>query len=288
MLPEDWQFTATLTDDDPALQNKTCTFDFVFDGTQISGAGFYDQEIIPNTITSGIWQKVVINKVYYDVDDEHGIGSGANEWKNEWIELYNPLDQDINIKDWVICDNNDCKTINPNVSIPSLGFALLSHDASTWQYWEIPDGVEKINLGGAPPHLALDNDADMLILKNASSTIIDQMNWGTATDTWPNYNANVWDPGVPDAPEGHILARVPTGIDTDTVSDWKDLGLPQVTVIWPNGGETLWVGHTETLRWNATNPNGNNNLLTIDLWYSKDSGNTWANIATSTENDGVL
>ncbi len=52
---EDWQFTATLTDDDPALQNKTCTFDFVFDGTQIEGAGFYDQEIIPNTINSGSW-----------------------------------------------------------------------------------------------------------------------------------------------------------------------------------------------------------------------------------------
>jgi hypothetical protein len=281
----DWQFTATLTSDDPSLQNQTCVFDFIFDGTQIGGTGFYDQEIIQNTITSGIWQKVVINKVYYDVDVAHG-----TEPQNEWIELYNPNDQAVNVKDWGICDNNDCVTINPNVSIPALGYALLSHDASTWQYWEILDGVIKIHaLGGG--FIAMNNDADMLVFKNASSTIIDQMNWGTptmSTTTWPNYNSGVWNPGVPDAPQGHMLARVPSGFDTDQPSDWHDLGLPQVTVNWPNGGEVLYVGQTYTLQWTATNPNGDqdNTKLNIDIYYSGNSGATWAAIATSTQNDG--
>ena len=55
--PDDWQFTATLTSSDAGLQNQTCNFDFVFDGSQISGAGFSDQETISNTITSGSWVK---------------------------------------------------------------------------------------------------------------------------------------------------------------------------------------------------------------------------------------
>jgi len=283
----DWQFTANLTSNDPALQNQTCNFDFVFDGVQAEGPGFSDQEIISNTITSGIWLKILINKVYYDVDDAHG--GDTDEWKHEWIELYNPLSNDVNLKNWEICDNTDCKTIHPDVSIPALGYALLSHDASTWQqYWEVPAGVEKINLGGAPSHLALDNTADMLVLKNADGVVIDQMNWGAPDSSWPNYNLDVWNPGAPDVAAGHMLGRVPSGYDTDQPSDFKDLALPTVSVIWPNGGETLWVGRTHDLKWTATNPNGDNNALSIDILYSKDSGATWAKIATSTENDGIF
>lgn len=58
---DDWQFTVNLPSDDPALENQTCTFDFVFDGVQIGGAGFYDQEIISNTINSGEWTEPEIS-----------------------------------------------------------------------------------------------------------------------------------------------------------------------------------------------------------------------------------
>ncbi len=286
---DEWQFKVNLSSDDPSLQNQTCNFDFVFDGTQIGGAGFSDQEIISNTITSGIWQKVVINKVYYDVDAAHG-ESGRNEWKYEWIELYNPLDHSINLKNWEICDNIDCEIIHQNVSIPALGFVLLAHDNSVWEhYWEVPDSVPTVNLGNAPTHLALSNTADMLILKNDSGINIDQMNWGTPTSTWQNYNENVWDPGVTDAPEGHILARVSNGTDTDTRADWHDLELPQVTVLRPNGGEVLYIGRTYDIKWSARNSNGTDTALTIDIWYSRDSGNSWAKITSTstTENDGV-
>jgi hypothetical protein len=50
-----WQFTVTLRSNDPGLENETCNFDFVFDGVQIGGVGFSDQEIISNTIDSGSW-----------------------------------------------------------------------------------------------------------------------------------------------------------------------------------------------------------------------------------------
>jgi len=70
----DWQFTATLTSNDPSLQNQTCTFDFVFNGTQIGGAGFYDKETITNLVTTGIWEDVWIQTTQGDFE----AGSGTN------------------------------------------------------------------------------------------------------------------------------------------------------------------------------------------------------------------
>ncbi len=53
--PESWVFTTTLTSSDSSLENQTCSFDLVFNGSQIGGAGFSDTEAISNTITSGAW-----------------------------------------------------------------------------------------------------------------------------------------------------------------------------------------------------------------------------------------
>ena len=167
----------------------------------------YEAHIISVTATieSGIANHLVINKVYYDVDGEHG-----KESKNEWIEIYNPTNNDIPFKDWQICNNYECRTIHPNVTIPALGYALLSHDNSTWaQHWEIPGDVVVINLGTAPEPGWMGNDADMLVLKDPNGIIIDQMNWGNPDVSWINYNDDVWDPGVNDVPEGHMIGRSP-------------------------------------------------------------------------------
>ncbi len=293
---QNWTFTATLPNDDPALENQSCDFTFVFEGKN----GFSDIEKIENTIISGQWgAHLVINKVYYNPDAAHQGPSG--EEKFEWIELYNSGTQPVNLQDWDICDNDDCMNINPNVDIPALGYALISHANSTWKYWEIDiDGVITIHqLGGTP--IAMDNTADMLILKNDNNIIIDQMNWGAPTSTWPNYNSGVgiWHPGVPDAPEGYMLGRVPNGHDTDTVGDWQGLGLPSVTGInvnplqaehygcCGNGNEgvsqgdclTSWyhapgVYYSQqlTIGWTATTPNASGDGgLSIDIAYITDN-----------------
>lgn len=85
--PEDWQFTASLANDDPSLENQTCTFDFVFDGVQIGGTGFSDQETISNTITSGTWTEPEtyeyspIADSYVDQKQPDSNYGGANELK---------------------------------------------------------------------------------------------------------------------------------------------------------------------------------------------------------------
>ena len=281
-------FDARLTSNSKSLQNRMCEFKFVFDGKQLEGAGFSDTEEISRTIVSGEWPSMVINKVYYDVSADKG-NEGDTSNPDEWIELYNPTDEDINIKNWSIVDNYAASTINANITIPALSFAVVSKNASTWApgtgYWDLPDGVIKIILGEKIGN-GLANTADMLILKNADGNIVDQMNWGTPSPSWDNYNSNLWDPGVVDVDEGHMLARVPSGFDTDSVSDWQDLALPSLTLDYPVGGETWYVGHDYNIRWTATNPNGFDADLSIGIYYSKNRGNTWAAIATSTQNDG--
>jgi hypothetical protein len=271
-------FDARLTSLSKALQNKMCEFKFVFDGEQIDGAGFSDIEEISRTITTGEWPSLIINKVYYDVDDEHGDDSA-----NEWIELYNPTDQPIDITGWKIADNSGQDTLASStgqIIIPALGFAIITDNSSTWNYWNIPAGVIKIELNGLIGN-GLANGGDKLILKNLQGEEVDAMSYGTDT--------SIFNPSIPDIDEGHLLARVPTGLDTDQASDWQDLSLPEVTLIYPVGGEKWYVGQTYNLRWTAssTNESSLDQDLKIDLYYSNNSGNSWAAIATSTENDGI-
>ena len=261
-----WNFESALTNDDIALEGETCAFKFVFEGTQLNDClGFSDIEEIENIITAGEWGPgLLINKVYYDVDCKHG-----SEPENEWVELYNPSDEAVNLYDWQICNHESCLTILDNVSIPSLGFAVVSQNSNTWNYWDIPSEVIKIS--NASGTMEMDNDADMLMLKNYNGSITDQMNWGIPTSTWPNYNSNVWDPGAIDVAEGHLLGRSPTGVDTNTAADWVDFGIPTVWIT-NTLGNIWYCGGTYPVNWEVDNPNGASGELNVDMYYITDDG----------------
>ncbi|MBU4056704.1 lamin tail domain-containing protein, partial [Patescibacteria group bacterium] len=228
--PDDWQFTATLKDNDPALQNQTCTFDFVFDGVQIGGAGFYDQEIISNTITSGQWvipppppAGLKINEVYYHVKPPN-----ENEPENEWAEIYNPTSLSIDISGWKITDNSGWERtfcVSPSTcsstTIPAYGFAVVTPATSTWGYWPgIPSDAVKIVLGKSIGN-GLANTGDRVILKNATGVEIDAVSWGD-----DNYAFGAGNGVKPATGAGHSIARKIKGEDTDTAGDWVDLTTP--------------------------------------------------------------
>lgn len=226
-----------------------------------------------------------INKVYYNPDKAHMVGTCNNE--NEWVEIYNPTKEAINLKNWKICDDGACDYLaTADLLLTAKGYAVVTYRASTWNYWNVPSDVTKITLNNAIGS-GLNNTADMLFLKNSSGQIVDQMNWGVPSSAWANYNSDVWNPAIANVVEGRILGRNPNGYDTNQPSDWKVFSLPTVTVNYPNGGETLIVGGTYNIKWTAVNPNGNASNLKIDLYYSTDSGSTWANIIKDTDNDSV-
>mgnify|MGYP001600805601 CR=1 FL=1 len=234
-------------------------------------------------------EHLVINKVYYDVDAGHG-----KEYANEWVELYNPTEEAVNISGWKIIDNILEDTIPDSSVIPPGGFAIITASSTTFNFWFIPSGVVKIILNDGKIGNGLNNDADMLILKDEDGGIVDQMNWGAPDNLWPNYNSGVWNPGATDAPEGHALTRIPAGFDTDQSSDFHDITPPDVELIYPHGGESWSTNQKVILRWSATNFNGPANDLLIDIYYITDndystaisSGDSIYHIADDAENDG--
>ena len=292
-----WTFKASLDGTGIFWQNEECQFDLVFEGQQENCGGFSDIEIIKNIVTAGEFgERLLISKVYYDVCDKTNGSCGENkgkELKHEWVELYNPTGQIINLKNWQICNSDQCETINPNnagVNIFPSGYAIIAHDASILKHWNILNGGAEATviyqLGG---NFQMDNYDDMLTLKDPAGLVVDQMNWGTPDNGWSNYNDNLWNPGAVDVDKGHMLGRVPVGKDADLPADWHDLELPSVTVTYPSEQNIVWhIGEDYEITWEALNNNYDDNLeLTIDIYYSNNSGKSWGVVKKGTENDGI-
>ena len=141
---------------------------------------------------------VVINEVYHTPDSAHRINEQAG--KNEWIELYNPTNQVVNIKDWQIITDSYSRTISANKNIPANSFILLSHDGSTWTYWTLPSGIDTADLGTAPNNYM--RLADSIKLKDNSNNLIDQFDYtggieGHSFERDPDGSANIVDKSSP-------------------------------------------------------------------------------------------
>lgn len=149
-------------------------------------------------------EKVVINEV-----SMHGSASA------EWVELYNPSDQDVNISGWKIADNSSEDTIVQGSIIPAKGYAIIVANNSIVNF---PDGVVKFVLDSSAIGSGLnDTGGDAVILKN-DGNIIDQMSYGEVQI--------ISDP--PQIPEkAQTLRRIPNGEDTNNGFDWQT-GIPSI------------------------------------------------------------
>ncbi len=142
------------------------------------------------------------------------IGSCGNKLgqNHEWVELYNPTNERINLKGWTLTDNSGNSVQLKNKKVDPGEFVLVTKDSATWKYWNEGDAI-KMNLGSQIGD-GLDNGGDHLILKNKDGNVIDTIAWGDDTA--------IWNPAVPDAAAGASLERVILGADTDEPADWDD------------------------------------------------------------------
>jgi len=173
-----------------------------------------------------ITDHLVVNEVYYHI----GTGKGKDP-DNEWVEIYNPTDSEVNISGWKICDGNSCDTIPTSSPIPSKGFAVITYKSSTWDKWpSIPSEAIKIVLDSAVGKNGLENAGDRVILKNASDSVIDAMSYGNDTTY---FELSV-------SGKGKSLARIIKGYDTNSATDW-------IINATPNPGTNPSVDGVETL-----------------------------------------
>lgn len=162
---------------------------------------------------------LVINEVYYDVGSTKG-----GETNNEWVELYNNADYDINLNGWQITDNNGTMKdlASSDLWLESGQFAVVTKNVTTWNYWtagsppEIPTDALKIVLGTDIGSGGLSNDGDRVELYSPSDSRVDEMSYGSDTTYFT----------LMDVDEGHSLARKEKGVDTDSADDWEDLTTP--------------------------------------------------------------
>ncbi|AKM84331.1 TPA: hypothetical protein DCZ46_03205 [Candidatus Campbellbacteria bacterium] len=218
-----------------------CDFNFVYQGWQedfpeYGVGGFSDEEDVSNTVfideltPEPVPESCIkINEVYY----YPGIREGANGFENnpndEWIELYNVCDHEVNIKKWYLNNEDNSELINQNYIIESHQFVVIAANASTWAYWpDIPDNAFKIALGGTKMFDdGLDDNGDVLMLYDDENNLIDSVSWGD--------NITAFNPSVSAVILGHSISRKEKGIDTNTADDWMDT-YDGSTPVGPNPG----------------------------------------------------
>ena len=192
--------------------NKTYNFQVTFPSS--AGDEFQAKSVIFNIIFgTSTANHLVINEVYYNADEKHGLNEKNDKslkkyTKNQWVEIYNPTNQSVSLKNWSLTDNTGTSVvINANKTIAAGGFALISKDASGWINWNENKSAMKIELGKIIGD-GLDIGGDRLILKNTQSIEVDQMGWNSSV------------------PIGSSTERLAPGFDTDADSDWKQTTPP--------------------------------------------------------------
>lgn len=215
---------------------------------------------------------------------------------HEWVEIYNPNDEPADIDGWFLCDGEACDELNAPDPIPPLGFAIVVGNLSHLNGWITPsDFVIIVALDGVIGD-GLDNENDALFLRRPDFFTFDQINWGIPDPLWPYFVPELWNPGIASTTDGTMIARIPTGFDTNQPSDFEVLYIPSIELLYPGDivdHKWFW-GFTYLVTWEATNPNGDDSELLIDIWMIRDTnGNGQPDgedehllLVEKTENDG--
>jgi hypothetical protein len=170
---------------------------------------------------------VLITEVLYD--------SAGIEPDQEWIELYNPGDLPFSLtKVWLGDEETPGGTEGmfrfPDGTLLNGGqIIIVANRASAFiqVYGRAPDFEFVASDAGVPDlikdkqwaigNIELTNDADEVLLRNASAAVIDGVSWGIGS---------LLDPPAPRVAAGHSLERRPAFIDTGLALDWKDQSSP--------------------------------------------------------------
>lgn len=158
---------------------------------------------------------ILISEVFYDTP--------GNESKEEWVEIYNTTSQQIDLNGWSLVDDNgngQSFTFSNKHKISGNSFLTLALDRKDFKALYNKNADDFVSL---PP---LNNDGDVLVLKDATGNTIDAVAWeGGANSLISGWGST----SLPSAGEGNSIYRSDLGTDTDTYNDWAtstNLGSP--------------------------------------------------------------
>lgn len=139
-------------------------------------------------------RSVVINEIYADESPSFGLAG-------EFVELHNPGTAAIPLGGWEFSDAATSVTL-PNYTLPAGGYVILCKNTDTTAYKAFGK-----TLGISLP--SLNNSGDQLSLKNASGTLIDEVNYALS---W--YRDGTKDDG------GFTLEQINPALKCSGASNW--------------------------------------------------------------------
>jgi hypothetical protein len=163
---------------------------------------------LPPLIQAQTANHLLISEVIYDPP-------GA-EPEGEWAEIFNPTGAPVNLGGWHLRDGTSQDAL-PDYTLQPGAYVVIATSAATFRaaYPAYTGGLLDL---GSPIGNGLSNSGDALLLLDAAGTVVDALSYGSDT--------SIFAPACPDVGEGHSLARVPPGHDTDTAADWVDQPVP--------------------------------------------------------------
>ena len=239
--------TAHLEENDQLMTSDGGSIGNLYEVYSAGGKALLSCPILPTDQQN----KILISEVYYDPDVAHCPSNCIDPERWQWVELYNPTNNDINVSNWTIerkTASGDLKEIINSVTsgekIKSHGYGVIArYDDNllfTNNMW--PDGywnesmldilLDNYGVTVSPTHLKVsnfsslfinkDNNGSRLILRNSAAQgdqIIDQFSWGK--------NVTIPVPHILDgATQGQSIKRVNSCIDTDQASDFEVTSSP--------------------------------------------------------------
>jgi phosphatidylserine/phosphatidylglycerophosphate/cardiolipin synthase-like enzyme len=198
----------------------------------------------------------------------------------EWIELYNPTNESINLSGWKIADNYVEDSLEGNYDhgngtmiIPPYGYGFITdHGTKFYNNFSIPNETIKLYVDDAAIGNGLGNSGDKIVLKDNQSKIVDEIEWII------NYSEIQGSPASSVA-EGNSLSRYKHTDTNDSSEDFYEgiIPTPGYENIFIEEGETkITCEKTEYLI-------RKNEILEISL-NIKNCGDFFDNIAVKIKN----
>jgi len=160
----------------------------------------------------------LINEVMYD--------PSANEYYHEWVELYNPTNESINISGWTLTDNRykDFLEVNRDFGnktdiIPPYRYAIVTdHGSKIFDYYNLSNQTICLYVDDKSIGNGLGNSGDYLILKNSTNNTVDYVEW---INEYPHINGTA----IEKIEENYTISKIKPNKTNDSKTDYFE-GIP--------------------------------------------------------------
>ena len=157
------------------------------------------------TATATLYLPFLISEVMFDPET---IGNDAAE---EWVEIHNRSTAAAGLGGWAIGDRGAWDPL-PAVTVAPGGFAIIGGPGAVAQL--PPDFTgPRILVGDGRIGGGLGNMGDVVRLRSPTIGVADAVSYGD--------NLDAFDPSVPLVGAGLTVERLPSGIDSDSATDWR-------------------------------------------------------------------